>query len=197
MLNGVIRTVAAACLMAAVTHRPPAWAQSPVNPQAAAVKEFGDRVKAYVALHDKVDGDLPRPSDTAPAEAMATHRDALAAALSTARRNAREGDVFFPEVATQFRTIIRADLKARDFRDAIAAVEEVPYRSVWVNMPWPADAPRPTIPAQLLAKLYPLPEDLEYRLLDRHLVLLDVDAQLVVDLVRDVVPSSIKPRIKK
>ena len=45
------------------------------------------------------------------------------------------------------------------------------------------------MPPRLLANLYPLPEGLEYRFIDRHLVLLDSEANLMVDYILDVVPS--------
>ena len=177
----------------AVTQGALAAAQAPVNPQAAALKDFGDRVRAYVALHDRVARGIPPVSGAPSADAVTHHRDALAAGLREARPAAHEGDLFTPEVASQVRALVRRDLRARDLRDALAAVEEVAFQRVWVNMSWPQDAARPTIPPRLLTSLYPLPQDLEYRLLDRHLVLLDVDAELVVDLVRNVLPSSIHP----
>jgi hypothetical protein len=176
----------------AVTHGLAA-SQAPVNPQAAALKEFGDRVREYVSLHEKVESKLPSFDGVPDAEAVTRRRDALAAGLRTARADAREGDLFTTPVAAQVKTIVRRDLQSREFRDAIAAVEEVAYRTVWVNMSWPREAPRPTIPARLLTSLYPLPQDLEYRFLDRHLVLLDVDADMVVDLVRNVLPSKLRP----
>ena len=50
------------------------------------------------------------------------------------------------------------------------------------------------MPPQLLSSLYPLPEGLEYRFLDRHLVLLDGEANLVVDYILDVVPTVLRGR---
>jgi hypothetical protein len=167
--------------------------QPAVNPQAAALKEFGDRVRGYVALHEKIASALPSVDGVPAAEALDQRRDALAAGLRQARRDAHEGDLFTPAVGAQIKAMVRRDLQSRDFRDAIAAVEEVAFRTVWVNMSWPQNAPRPTIPPRLLTNLYPLPQDLEYRFLDRHLVLLDVDAELVVDLVRNVLPSRLRP----
>jgi hypothetical protein len=52
-----------------------------------------------------------------------------------------------------------------------------------VNQPYPEGAPLPTMPANLLANLPRLPEDLEYRIVDRHLILRDVDANIIVDFV--------------
>lgn len=189
----VTRYVLAAALLA-VAGRAGA-ARPEVNPKAAALKEFSDRMQAYMALHAKVAGELPpRPHDAAP-EAIAAHRERLAAGIRNARHDAREGDVFTPAVTPQFRLLIRRDLQSRDMRDAAAAMEDVPYAlAVRVNAAWPSELPRSTIPPRLLTSLYPLPEGLEYRFFDRHLVLLDVDAQLIVDIARDVIPSSVRRR---
>jgi hypothetical protein len=190
-----VRVAVTLTVMAPATHLGAAG-QPAVNPRAAALKAFSDRVGEYLALREGLDGKVPQAGAHADAAAVARHRDALAEAIRQARAGVQEGTIFTPDVASQFRGIIRADLEARDFRDAIAAVQEVAYRSVRVNMSWPQDAPRPTIPPRLLTKLHPLPEGLEYRLLDRHLVLLDEDAQLVVDFVRNVLPSDIRPKVK-
>ncbi len=50
-----------------------------------------------------------------------------------------------------------------------------------VNARYPEDAPLPTVPPNLLASLPQLPEDLEYRILGRNLILRDVHANVIVD----------------
>jgi hypothetical protein len=54
---------------------------------------------------------------------------------------------------------------------------------VKVNQPYPANLPLVSVPAKLLAQLPMLPEELEYRLVDRRLLLRDRDANLVVDVL--------------
>jgi hypothetical protein len=164
-----------------------------VNPNAAAVKAFGDRTHAYMDLRAHIVKSVPAlPARASPGE-IARHQTALAAALRSARRGAREGEFFTPDIAPQFRRIIRNDFKSRDVVDAFAAMEEVPPSIVvGVNEPWPRTAPHATVPPRLLTSLYALPEGLEYRFLGRHLVLLDTEAELVLDVVRDVVPSSVR-----
>ena len=58
-----------------------------------------------------------------------------------------------------------------------------------VNMTYPSTLPLVTVPAKLLRVLPQLPEQLEYRILGRHLILRDVKANIVVDFVRDAVPT--------
>jgi hypothetical protein len=173
----------------------PAAAQAPVNKQALALKEFGDKTKAYAELHKKVAEGVPKlPIDATP-DQIKTHQRALGEGIRAARREAREGDIFSSSVAPQFRQIIRQDLQSRDMRDAFAAMQEVPSTmALHVNDHWPPDAPWATVPPRLLTSLYPLPEGLEYRFIDRHLVLLDTEALLIVDIVRNVVPSVVRRR---
>jgi len=45
-----------------------------------------------------------------------------------------------------------------------------------------------TFPPALLQSLPPLPEGLEYRFYGRHLILRDVKANIVVDMLRNIVP---------
>lgn len=166
-----------------------------VNPQALALREFGERAQAYVALRTTLAARVAGVSRAATPEQIARHQEQLAGAVRAARKDARPGDIFTPPVVPQFRTTIRRDLQSRDIRDALAAMQEVPLAlALHVNIPWPPDAPRATVPPQLLASLYPLPDGLEYRFLDRHLVLLDGEANLVVDYILDVVPSVVRRR---
>jgi hypothetical protein len=164
-----------------------------VNSQAVALREFGDRTRAYVALRTSLAAKVAAVSRASTAEQISAHQQELAVALREARKNAQPGDIFTPPVVPQFRTAIRRDLQSRDIRDALAAMQEVPFAlALHVNTSWPPDAPRATVPPKLLANLYPLPDGLEYRFLDRHLVLLDGEADLVVDYILDVVPSVVR-----
>jgi hypothetical protein len=166
-----------------------------VSTQARSLREFGERARAYLALRTRLATGVAGVSGEATSEQITRHQEQLSAAVRAARKDARHGDIFTPPVVPQFRTIIRRDLQARDIRDALAAMQEVPLAlPLRVNTPWPADAPRATVPARLLSSLYPLPEGLEYRFLDRHLVLLDGEANLVVDYILDVVPTVVRGR---
>jgi len=185
--------LASTVLLALVTTAAAGLHAQSVNPDAAAVKAFGERVKAYVDLRQRVAQGLVHPAMPATAAEIERFKRQLAQGIREERRSAKEGDIFTADIAPQFREIIRADLKSRDMEDALAAVAEVsPRLALYVNDPWPRDLPRATIPPRLLARLHPLPEGVEYRFLSRHLVLLDSDADLIIDLVRNVIPSSVR-----
>lgn len=56
-----------------------------------------------------------------------------------------------------------------------------------VNGKYPEAAPRPTLAAGLITNLPELPKGLEYRILGKDLVLLDSDANLIVDYMRNAI----------
>ena len=181
------------CLLAIAASAAVALRAQTVNPDAAAVKAFGDRVQAYVDLRHRVAQRLVHPAMPASAAEIERFKRQLVQGIQEERRSAQEGDIFTSDIAPQFREIIRADIKSRDVEDALAAVAEVsPRLALYINEPWPHDLPRATVPPRLLASLYALPEGVEYRFLARHLVLLDSDADLIIDLVRNVIPSSVR-----
>jgi hypothetical protein len=76
-------------------------------------------------------------------------------------------------------------LKGEDGRDAKAVLKDdaPPAGAIrWkVNAKYPEGQPLPTVPASVLMNLPTLPEPLEYRIVDKHLLLLDMQADLVVD----------------
>jgi hypothetical protein len=52
-----------------------------------------------------------------------------------------------------------------------------------VNATYPLDTPLPTTPPQVLMNLPKLPEQLEYRLVGKNLIIRDVEANIIVDFV--------------
>jgi hypothetical protein len=156
-----------------------------VNPNAAAVKGFIDRVNEYVALQKKVDNDLPRlRGDHTPSEIEA-HQAAMAARIKLARKDAKPGAIF-GGAAPIFKAIIRRDANLRSIRDSRAAMEEVPkYDPPAVNAAYREKAALATMPALLLDQLQRLPEGLEYRFMGNDLILRDVQANLIADFLNE------------
>jgi hypothetical protein len=52
-----------------------------------------------------------------------------------------------------------------------------------VNAKYPEGAPLPTVPADLLANLPTLPTEVEYRIIGKHLILRDTEADIIVDYI--------------
>jgi hypothetical protein len=164
-----------------------------VNPHAAALAEFKKRVEAYADLHqDLAKGDA-KPQETAdPAKIDAT-KNALATKVQSARATAKPGDIFTPEVQPVFRQLLAPELRGEDGHDTKAVLKDdapaagtVPFK---VNAKFPENQPRPTVPSNLLLSLPPLPKPLEYRIVGRHLIILDTAADLVVDYMLNAIPA--------
>jgi hypothetical protein len=159
------------------------------NPQAAALAEFSERCHAYLELRDALGEKLEPLSPTASASDLQARQAALAAALRTARANARQGDLIPLAVQEQIRAAIKTDWQRREPAAKRATMQEVPGGPMpGINKNYPERAALPTVPPLLLASLPRLPDNLQYRFFGRHLVILDGDVEIVVDYVRDALP---------
>jgi hypothetical protein len=160
-----------------------------VNAQAAAQKDFQNRLQAYLDLRESLSNKVKPLSPTADSAELSARQEALASAMKSARANARQGDLLPALVADQIAEIVAADRKRRQPAAKNAALEEVPdLPSPAINRTYPADAPLPTVPPLLLSKLPALPDNLQYRFYGRHVVILDGDLQIITDYVANVLP---------
>jgi hypothetical protein len=165
----------------------PSWAQTGEPTREAALALFHQRVDAYVALHRRLEACFPPLRPTKNPNEIAAARQLLALAIRQARANAQQGAIFTPGVADVFRGVINETYAGRDLTAMLAELpEEYPPAPActWpvVNQPYPPAASH-EVPSLLLQALPPLPDDLEYRILDRHLVLWDGHANLIVDFI--------------
>ncbi len=180
---------AAAVLMAAPAVARQAPPRQRVNTQAAALQEFQQRLDAYLTLRAALIGALRPLTETPNAAELAARQSALAAALKKARATARPGDLVPAAVATQIAAIIRDDFARRTAADERATFSEVPHAPPpAINQTYPADAALPTVPPLLLRNLPRLPDNLQYRFYGRHVLILDGDAQIVLDYMTNVLP---------
>ncbi len=157
------------------------------DPQSAIVQDFEKRVSAYVQLHNTAESTLPKLKTTPSEEKISHHQHELARAIRAARSDAKPGDIFTPQIAGEFRRLIGIAMKA-DGKEIGASLRhsEPVQLHLRVNEPYPANVPLQSTPPSLLLNLPKLPQEVEYRIEGRGLVLLDVRANLVVDLIEDV-----------
>lgn len=162
-----------------------------VNPNAAIMADFKSRVDKYAQVHKDLATGAAVQKTNASAEQVNKQQAALAAKIQGARAGAKQGDIFTPEVRPLFRRLLAPEMKGEEGRDAKAILKDdapapgsVPFR---VNAKYPEGQPKPTMPANLLLNLPPLPEPLEYRVVGQHLLLLDTAADLIVDYILNVI----------
>ena len=160
------------------------------NSGALALQDFKKRVDAYMAVHNRVAKATP-PMKTTNNPADISHaKEAFAVAIRDARADAQPGDIFTPEIRAAFRRILVPELQGEDGKDAKEILKDdapaaIPLK---VNAKYPEGATRPTVPAAILTNLPQLPKELEYRFIDKHLALVDVQGGVVADFI----PNAIK-----
>jgi len=167
---------------------------APDNPDAAVLADFNARLDHYIKFQRGVQKESPKLKETHDAAKITAAQDILAAKIRNLRKNAKQGDIFTPQVAALFKRLITPELKgpgaeARDTKQSLTE-EDGEVAEVWlkVNGAWPQTEPLTTTPANILEKLPQLPMDVEYRISNkRHLVLRDVDANIIVDFIPNVI----------
>ena len=155
--------------------------------------EFVDYVHYYAALQRTAIATLGPPLMWSDAEQLLRQQRRFARAMRESRPLARVGDVFTPAVARYFRT--RIDAIVRETNIDVTTVFEPPDEDAIVvevvprvaePVPWSA---APVMWPSMIAGLPELPPLLEYRLLGRHLIVMDVLAGLVVDVLYEALPD--------
>jgi hypothetical protein len=154
---------------------------------------FGRRLEAYMQLHNEVERSLgPRQLFDDPEDLFAD-LEARRSGIRRARPDAQRGALFTDDVAVLIRTRLEARLAASNHQveDVLAFINEerlpgTPEPSINKRFPWELGS---AMWPSLLAVLPPLPEGLEYRFADRDLVLIDVHASIVVDILVNALPA--------
>jgi hypothetical protein len=157
----------------------------------AGYKEFLNRVQAYVNLHKSIESTLPALKHTDLPEMITAHQQALARKIREARPTARHGDIFTEEAREAFRRAIREEFQGpqgQGARNTIRQGEPLAKIHLRVNQPYPDGVPFTTVPPTLLLKFPKLPDQVAYRIVGRDLILLDVEANLVVDRIPEIIP---------
>ena len=175
--------------VAAVAMTAPVAAQDSASADRSARTEFIQRLDAYVALKEAARQTvLPLVTLSDVAE-IQRRTQALATVIRSARSQARQGDIFTPEMAQVVRRAIREGCEG-DYLGLVALIREeaATVPAPGIHDRWPPALPVPTMLPQILAALPPLPAGLQYRFMNTALVLVDIDANLIIDFVADAIP---------
>jgi hypothetical protein len=191
----VLTTPHVARAQAAVPVRTPDTIKlaAPSTLSPAALRDFQARLDGYLALRATLAKRLKPLSSAASAAELAARQQALAAAIRAARPRAKPGDLLPPAVANYIKALVAADLQQRRPDEKAGAFEEVAIGPPPViNQLFPAAAALPTVPPLLLNAVPKLPDNLQYRFYDRHVVLLDGDTELIADYILNALPPLAK-----
>ena len=169
--------------------KPPAKAEVAMNP--VIFKDFQERLTRYVKFQRGAEKSTPAQIETSDPAKIQLAQQLLGARIRDLRRNAKQGDIFTPQIAAEFKRLISPELKGEEGSDARAILKddapspgEVPLK---VNAEYPSGVELPTVPSTILQALPTLPEDVEYRIVSKALLLRDVDANIIVDFIPNAV----------
>ncbi len=168
--------------------------------EAEALDEMEDNVESYVKkVHKKAAKGIPALPAQATPEQMTAHETALADAIRALRPQARQGDMFVPECVPIVKRIIAAELAGRAGAPARKEIlngnppidpdhDDRMQVKLAINASYPAAAPVSSVPPSVLLTLPLLEKEVEYRFVNRDLVLRDIDANLILDFIRLAAP---------
>ena len=166
---------------------------SPTAARSHALQTFAERMIAYSELHRRAEASMARLKPTADVNAMRQRQADLWGAIVMARPKARQGDIFDPPVAAVFRGLIAEALTDVDsaamLRAGVETSEKSPGYRLHVNTSCSEEATR-ELPSLLRTALPALPEGIVYRLIDMDLVLWDMDADLIIDVLPGALPRA-------
>jgi hypothetical protein len=160
-------------------------------------KDFQARIDKYMEIHKKADAGLPAlPKETTDTTLIAKHQQQLAERIRSLRPNALAGEIFSPANRQMVVTTIKQKTEGKDGAAAKATIlgegnpksAETPAQvNLAVNSTYPTTAPLSTMPPSVLMALPTLPQGLEFRFVGRNLILLDTEANLIVDFIPNAV----------
>ena len=152
------------------------------------VARFNTRLRAYAELRSELEKGLPPLTVTDdPADIRRAER-ALAKRIRKARETARLGDIFSPDITDEFRKALRRETSANTW--AVIMDDNPGTFPVRVNGAYPRKQPLSSVPSNILAALPRLPDDVEYRFVGRHLILLDIRARVILDRIPYAIESA-------
>jgi hypothetical protein len=156
-----------------------------VNADSVIIEDFQKRVAAYLQLRKSIESNLPKLKNTGSQEKILHHEHELARAVREARKNAKPGDIFTPQIAMEIRRLIAMAVQPGDgnhIAQSLRSAEPVQLH-LKINQSYPRDVPLQSTPPSMLENLPKLPPEVEYRVTGRDLVLLDIKANLIVDII--------------
>jgi hypothetical protein len=154
--------------------------EKPVNMNAQVMADFKARVDQYVELRKKADDSAPPLKESKDAAKIKDAQQGLAERIGAARAGVKPGNIFTPEIAAAFRKLLRPEIKEPGTKATLKEDKPaaVPFK---VSGPYPDKQPLATVPANILEALPTLPEGIEYRFVDKHLILRDANANIIID----------------
>jgi len=165
--------------------------QSEAATDAKALQIFNDRVQSYVKVHRQVEEKF-NFSHMKPTHSIAKiqqRQHGMAQHIRELRASTHDGDIFIPEVKAYFARALASayQVNSEGILASLACVSNVVERKLAANDVYPETWSYNVMPPTILLHVPQLPAELDYRIVNRDLIIRDVEADLIVDVLRDVI----------
>jgi hypothetical protein len=150
---------------------------------------FQRQLDGYLEVRRTAAGRVPAQKETDTPQQISDREKRLGEEIRRERPQPRSGEVL-GAARTYIVETIRRDWRKRTPEERAGIMGELPatYKPS-PNSVYPTHFPLLTFPPALLRQLPPLPKELEYRFLGPHLILRDSGANLIVDVLPNVLTS--------
>lgn len=161
---------------------------------ARALEDFNARIQAYISIHHRAEeqsGVTANPVAVSSAQEIANRKHKMAKQIALLRKDTREGDIFTPELKTYFARVLDSayQVNPEAISTTVACAPKCEEKIVAVNTRYPERLGFSMMTPTMLRRLPPLPRELEYRIVNRDLIIRDREANLIVDVMRNAVAA--------
>ena len=157
--------------------------------EAQALRDFNTRIEQYMRIHRHADVLIPHVKPTSSAKIIIDRRHALAAEIAKERGATAEGSIFNPEIEAYFNRLIHSayQANARGIEATLECTCPVNEEMLKPNDVYPEGAEFMVMPSTILLHVPELPSELEYRIVNKDLIIRDREANLIVDILRNAI----------
>lgn len=149
------------------------------------VADFTARMAAYAQLRRTLEEGLTGLTVTDDHSEIRRAEQALAHRIRLAREGAKQGSIFTPAINAAFKTLLQGVINPGI---CAAILDDNPGHITYhTNGAYPRDEPLSAVPPSVLNALPALPADVHYRFVERHLILYDTRANLILDRIHNAV----------
>lgn len=156
---------------------------------AQAQQEFQNRIQQYMNIHHHADTVVPHIKPTHSVQKIIDRRHAFAAEITRERRTTKEGNIFTPEIDAYFDRLIHSAYLANTpgIDASLECVNPIREERLKPNDIYPEGVEYVAMPSTILLHVPELPPELEYRIINKDLIIRDREANLIVDILRNAV----------
>jgi hypothetical protein len=165
--------------------------ESEAATDAKALQIINDRLQSYVKVHRQVEEkfNLPHMKSTHSIAKIQPRQHGMAQHIRELRASAHDGAIFTPEVKAYFTRALASayQTNSEGILASLSCVSDVVEQKLAANDVYPETWDYNAMPPTILLHIPQLPAELEYRIVNRDLIIRDVEAVMIVDVLRDVI----------